>query len=153
MMLMRTIAQRTMDEVAAIGHLQHIVMMLTCWHVRTQPAHMRPPGNVSWPRECKPDNGLWAAQVSARVVSDATKARVKRMVGGAAALALDLVRYQDAELAPAMRFAFGNTFICKVRRFSLIPLPFPRQCGCELHPPASSTTCLSTFPRGSATRR
>lgn len=54
------------------------------------------------------------AQVSARVVSGETKARVKRMVGDAAVLALDLVRYQDGDLAPAMRFAFGNTFICKV---------------------------------------
>lgn len=55
-------------------------------------------------------------------MSDATKVQVKRMVGAAAVLALDLVRYRDAELAPAMRFAFGNTFICKVRRFS--PHPF-----------------------------
>ncbi len=54
------------------------------------------------------------AQVSARVVSEETRARVKRMVGDAAVLALDLVKYQDADLAPAMRFAFGNTFICKV---------------------------------------
>ena len=52
--------------------------------------------------------------MSARVVSGETRARVQRMVGDAAVLALDLVRYQDADLAPAMRFAFGNTFICKV---------------------------------------
>lgn len=36
------------------------------------------------------------------------------MVGPNAVLALDLVRYDDPSLTPAMRFAFGNTFICKV---------------------------------------
>jgi len=52
--------------------------------------------------------------VSARVAAPGVKAAAAKVGQGKATLALELVGF-DAELGAAMKYAFGNAFVCKVR--------------------------------------
>ena len=53
-----------------------------------------------------------ATQVNSRTASAAAQSAAARLSKGKAALALELVGY-DAELGAAMKYAFGNAFVCK----------------------------------------
>lgn len=50
--------------------------------------------------------------MSSRTASAAAQSAVARLGRGKAALALELVGY-DADLGAAMKYAFGNAFVCK----------------------------------------
>jgi len=52
-------------------------------------------------------------QVSSCTASAAAQSAVARLSKGKAALALELIGY-DSDLGAAMKYAFGNSFICKV---------------------------------------
>ena len=53
-------------------------------------------------------------QVSSRTASAAAQSAVARLSKGKAALALELIGY-NSDLGAAMKYAFGNAFVCKVR--------------------------------------
>jgi hypothetical protein len=55
----------------------------------------------------------WHGQVSGREASQSTKSAAQKLGHGRATLALELVGY-DKDLSAAMKYAFGNAFICKV---------------------------------------
>ena len=59
-------------------------------------------------------NILCHAQVAGRVASAAAQAAAARLGGGRAAHALELVGF-DADLGAAMRYVFGNAFVCQAR--------------------------------------
>ena len=82
-------------------------------------------------------------QVSSRTASAAAQSAVARLSKGKAALALELIGY-DSDLGAAMKYAFGNAFVCKVRctatslalsectgAFSERPCCYPYQTGAE----------------------
>ena len=52
-------------------------------------------------------------QVSSRTASAAAQSAAARLGRGKAALALELVGY-DEDLSAAMKYAFGSAFVCKV---------------------------------------
>ena len=54
-----------------------------------------------------------ALQVSSRTASAAAQSAAARLGRGKAALALELVGY-DEDLSAAMQYAFGSAFVCKV---------------------------------------
>lgn len=58
-----------------------------------------------------------AVQVNSRTASAAAQSAAARLSKGKAALALELIGY-DAELGAAMKYAFGNAFVCKARLLS-----------------------------------
>ena len=70
-----------------------------------------------------------AVQVSSRTASAAALSAAARLGKGKAALALELVGY-DQDLGAAMKYAFGNAFICRVRQFCAFCV---RQHACALH--------------------
>ena len=51
-------------------------------------------------------------QVSARTASAAAQSAAAKIGKGKAALALELIGF-DADLGAAMKYAFGNAFVCK----------------------------------------
>ena len=51
-------------------------------------------------------------QVSARTASAAAQSAASKLGKGKAALSLELVGF-DADLGAAMKYAFGNAFVCK----------------------------------------
>ena len=53
-----------------------------------------------------------ALQVSSRTASAAAQSAATRLGRGKAALALELVGY-DEDLSAAMKYAFGSAFVCK----------------------------------------
>ena len=55
------------------------------------------------------------------------KAAAARLGGGRAALALELVGF-DQELGAAMRYVFGNAFVCQVLRYHDICSYVPTAC-------------------------
>lgn len=64
---------------------------------------------------------LCHTQVAGRVASTAVQAAAARLGGGRAALALELVGF-DADLGAAMRYVFGNAFVCQARARLARPL-------------------------------
>ena len=54
-----------------------------------------------------------ALQVSSRTAPAAAQSAAARLSRGKAALALELVGY-DEDLSAAMKYAFGSAFVCKV---------------------------------------
>lgn len=52
-------------------------------------------------------------QVSSRAASPAVQAAAAKIGRGRATIALELVGF-DAELGAAMKYTFGNAFVCKV---------------------------------------
>ena len=63
-------------------------------------------------------------QVSSRTASAAAQSAAARLGRGRAALALELVGY-DEDLSAAMKYAFGSAFVCKASLLS------PTQSGCS----------------------
>ena len=83
-------------------------------------------------------------QVSSRTASAAAQSAVARLGKGKAALALELVGY-DNDLGAAMKYAFGNAFVCKAST----PIPFDTIQGyshrftCHCH----RLVCTASAPR------
>ena len=55
-------------------------------------------------------------QVSSRTASAAAQSAAARLGRGKAALALELVGYNE-DLSAAMKYAFGSAFVCKASQF------------------------------------
>ena len=83
-------------------------------------------------------------QVNSRTASAAAQSAVARLGKGKAALALELVGY-DNDLGAAMKYAFGNAFVCKAR--TPIPSDVIRDCShaftCRWH----HLLCTASAPR------
>ena len=70
-----------------------------------------------------------AMQVSSRTASAAAQAAAARLSKGKAALALELIGY-GAELGAAMKYAFGNAFVCKASPLSRSRMIWQRNLLC-----------------------